>query len=66
MKQQLTEQDLKEINKLPSLVGFCKTIIDVVNYGTDKEYCFDVMESLIPLFKKRCRVFKLYKPVKES
>lgn len=58
----LTKADLERINTIPSLAKLCKAVLDVVDYGTNQRYCFDVMESLIPVFKNHCKVFKLYTP----
>lgn len=55
----LTTQELQKINNIPSLARLCKTVIEVAEHGTDKEYCYEVLDMFIPVLRKKCRLFRL-------
>ncbi len=55
----LTVTDLEKINTIPSLARLCRTVIEISDCGVRKDYCLDVVESLIPVLKQHCPTLRL-------
>lgn len=59
VSKQLTEKEIEKVNKIPTLVELCKLAVEIQDSGLNKDYCFDVLESFIPVLKRHCPILKV-------